>query len=95
VVERVSARGQIHRKLVGLACEGRDVPAPRSKLIHADKEVGWVTSAVWSPARQSVIALGYVRSECWDANTEVRVGLDQGTTVGQVVALPFYARSSY
>lgn len=95
VVERVAARGQLHRKLVGLACEGQVVPPPHSKLFHADKEVGWVTSAVWSPARHSIIALGYVRSDCWDLNTEVRVALPQGTTAGQVVALPFYTRSSY
>jgi len=95
VVERVSARGQIHRRLVGLVCAGQAVPPPDTKLVHADKEVGAITSAVWSPARQAVVALGYVRSECWDPNTEVEVVLPNGTTVGQVVALPFYRRSSY
>jgi folate-binding protein YgfZ len=94
VVERVAARGQLHRKLVGLLCEGEVVPPPHSKLVHAAQEAGWVTSAVWSPAHRSVIALGYAKSECWDPGTEVQVALPQGSAVARVVALPFYARSS-
>jgi folate-binding protein YgfZ len=95
VVERVTARGHVHRKLIGLRCEGDIVPPPQTKLLQADKEVGWVTSAVHSPACQSIIALAYVRSECWEAGTELQIALAAGTATARVVALPFYARSSY
>jgi len=95
VVERVSARGQIHRRLAGLVCDGQVVPPPAAKLFHAKEEVGRITSAVWSPARQAVIAMGYVRSECWEPDTELQIALSQGTTVGRVAALPFYGRASY
>lgn len=95
VVERVSARGQIHRKLVGLVCGGETVPLADATLVHGDKEVGRITSAVWSPARQAVIALGYARSEYWEPGTELQIALPRGTAAGQVVALPFYSRLSY
>jgi len=92
VVERVAARGQVHRKLVGIACDGRVVPPADSKLVCDGKEVGWITSAVWSLARQAVIALGYVRREHWDEGSEMEIVLAGGTTVARVVSLPFYAR---
>lgn len=91
VVERVAARGQVHRKLVGLVCEGEEVPAPDTKLMRDDKEVGWITSAVRSPARDAVIALGYARRESWDVGAEMRVAFENGASVARVVALPFYA----
>ena len=92
VVERVAARGQVHRKLVGMLCNGRVVPPADSKLIHDGAEVGWITSAVWSPARQSVIALGYLRREQWTEGSEMEVVLNTGTTAARVVPLPFYPR---
>lgn len=94
VVERVAARGQVHRKLVGLLCDGQHVPPADTKLMRDGKEVGWITSAVWSPARETVIALGYARRECWDVGTEAQVALANGTVAARVVALPFYVPES-
>jgi len=93
VVERIAARGQVHRKLMGLLCEGTLVPAPDSKLVVAGNEVGWITSAAWSPAREMVVALGYVRREYWDVGTELRVTSPAGETNAHVAALPFYSKS--
>jgi folate-binding protein YgfZ len=94
VVERVAARGQVQRKLVGLTCDGQVVPPPASKLVRDGNEVGWITSAAWSPARAGVIALGYVRREHWDAGVEMQIALSQGSTTARVVPLPFYVRPS-
>ena len=94
VVERVAARGQVHRKLVGLVCEGQQVPPPDTKLMRDDKEVGWITSAVWSPARAAVIALGYARRECWEVGTELQLAIPESAVVARVVALPFLQVSS-
>jgi len=91
VVKRIAARGQVHRKLVGLRCDGEHVPPANTKLLHAGKEVGWTTSAVRSPACAAIIALGYVKSECWSMGTE----LQAAGMVARVVSLPFDARSSY
>ena len=90
VVERVASRGQVQRKLIGLLCEGRTAPPRDAKLIREGEEVGWITSAVWSPARKSVIALGYARRGCWDPGSEVAVGEMQ--VAARIVPLPFYVR---
>ena len=91
VVERVAARGQVHRKLVGLVCEGSSVPPHGTKLMRDGKEVGWITSAVQSPAREAVIALGYTRRECWDVGSEMHATVADGMITAHIVALPFYA----
>jgi len=91
VVERVAARGQVHHKLVGLVCDRQHAPPPETKLLRDGKEVGWITSAVWSPARQTVIALGYARRACWDEGAEMHIGAAENGGVARVVALPFYA----
>jgi folate-binding protein YgfZ len=63
VVERITARGHVNRKLVGVAIDGRAVPAPGDRLHAAGREVGWVTSAAWSWRLACPIALAYVRRE--------------------------------
>ncbi|MFQ5666947.1 MAG: aminomethyltransferase family protein [Candidatus Binatia bacterium] len=90
VVERVASRGQVQRRLVGLVCEGRSVPPAAAKLKRDGQEVGWITSAAWSPARQAVIALGYARREYWDPGSAVHVASGDANLAANVVALPFY-----
>jgi aminomethyltransferase len=61
IVERVRSRGGVHRFLVPLEIQG-DNPPEAGTVIAADgKAVGAITSAAWSPARGSVVALGYLR----------------------------------
>jgi len=90
VVERLAARGQVQRKLVGLLCAGPTIPPAETTLRHEGKDVGWTTSAVWSPARASVVALAYVRRERWDPGTTLDLVIDGQTTTAQVTTLPFY-----
>lgn len=90
VVERVAARGQVQRRLVGMLCEGRVVPAPQAKLTDNGKEIGWVTSAVWSPACEAVVALGYTRRTHWQVGSTGRVTVPGGTSAVRLVSLPFY-----
>lgn len=87
VVERVAARGQVQRKLVGLVCDGGIAPAAAAKLQRDGEDVGEITSAVSSVARRSVVALAYVRRSSWDAGTRVEVEGAAGATVS---TLPFY-----
>jgi len=63
IVERVRARGGVHRFLVPLEIEG-DTPPEAGAVITADgKALGAITSAAWSPARGRIVALGYLRLE--------------------------------
>jgi folate-binding protein YgfZ len=65
-VARQHYRGKVNRKLRVLAVDGAP-PAPETAVVHGEKEVGRVTSAV--PG----LALAYVRTEVPD-DAELRVG---------------------
>lgn len=72
-VERIRARGQVHRLLVRLAIEGAEPPAPGAPVVAAGRTVGEITSAAWSPGRGHVVALGYVRmAEAGEATLTVQ-----------------------
>jgi folate-binding protein YgfZ len=87
VIVRVQDRGhgRVARRLVGLTFDpGGGVPA-RGAVVHAgDREIGRVTSAVWSPSLQRPIALGYVQRDFVEPGTRVTVGAADAT----VAALP-------
>lgn len=91
VVERVAARGQVQRKLVGLTCAGDGVPAVPVNVRRDGRDVGWITSAAWSPARREIVALAYLRRDWWDPGTAVEIATPEPLPA-VVVALPFYAR---
>ena len=74
VVERVTARGHVNRRLVGLTVDGATPPAPGTPLFAADREVGRVTSAAWSWRLGTIVALGYVRREQWEPGSTLAVG---------------------
>ena len=65
IVERVRSRGHVNRKRVALkfSLSGPDAPAAASKLRAAGADVGYVTSAAFSPAMNAVIGIGYLRRE--------------------------------
>lgn len=87
IVERIRARGQVHRSLAGFVLEAE--VARGAKILVAEKESGEITSVakVRTPGADSekVLALGYVRREAEKPGTAVQVD----GVVGQVAALPF------
>jgi folate-binding protein YgfZ len=89
VIVRIAHRGHVNRLLRGLLLGEAPAPAPRTPLFHPDsgKEIGWTTSAAFSPRLGQTVALGYVRREV-EPGGAVRVGPAEGTTA-TVVALPF------
>jgi len=64
IVERIHARGQVHRRLTGLIVEGA-APARGSKVLAGEKEIGEITSSaemvIDGVAR--TVALGNLRRE--------------------------------
>jgi folate-binding protein YgfZ len=88
VVERVSARGHVNRRLSGLLCDGPSVPAARERLWAGDREVGWITSAAWSWSRAQPVALGYVRREHLEPGTVLTLGDAAGSRRATVAKLP-------
>lgn len=73
IVERVRSRGQVHRVLMPVRIEATRPPAPGTKLLADGKDVAEITSAVYSPALESVAALAYVRTEAAQAKPELLV----------------------
>src|SRR5712691_1116913 len=93
VIARIEARGHVNRKLAGLLLSGERLPEPGAKIVSPQREVGWITSATYSPARQQNIALGYVRREALTPGTPLEVRTQDSSLNATVAELPFYKGS--
>ncbi len=88
IVERIRSRGNVHRTFTGFQVHGAP-PAPGTKILTQDKDVGEITSSAAVPAHDGnqTIALGYIRREVGVAGKEVQVA----DSTALVTELPFTA----
>jgi folate-binding protein YgfZ len=63
IVERVRSRGHVNRKRVRLKFSTMTPPALGTKLRANGMEIGYITSAAFSPAKGTAAGMGYVRRE--------------------------------
>lgn len=91
IINRIHSVGHVNRELRGLrlADDLTALPQRGDKLFHAGKEVGYVTSAVKSPALHAHIALGYVRREANQIGNELTLRTAAGESAAKIVELPF------
>lgn len=91
VIIRVKHRGQgrVAKKLVGLALDKAELPKAGDAIAVDDREVGRLTSVVWSPALERGIALGYLRRELTEVGTIVEIVTVSGRQPARVSLLPF------
>jgi len=94
IVERIHARGQVHRGLAGLIVEG-ELPPPGSKVLAGEKEIGEVTSSaeiVVDGVRRK-LALGYVKLDAAAHQASAEAGPSESVSVGgspaRITTLPF------
>lgn len=73
IVERVRSRGHVNRKRVWLQFSTAQPPAPGTKLRAGEAEIGFVTSAAFSPAAGVAIGMGYVRREQFAPGTTIEL----------------------
>jgi folate-binding protein YgfZ len=87
IVERIRARGSLHRSFAAFRIMEGPLPAPGSKVQAGGKDVGEITSAAMLPTREGEIgaALGYVRKEAGAPGAIVEIG----TSRARVETLPF------
>ena len=87
IVERIRARGSLHRGFSGFRILEGSLPVPGTKVQSGGKDVGEITSAAMLPAQEGefAAALGYVRKEVGTAGATVEVGPSKA----RVEALPF------
>jgi folate-binding protein YgfZ len=90
VMARIQTYGHVNKHLMGLMIEGTELPKREDKVFQGEKELGWITSATWSPSQNKVIAMGYLRPQIAIPGTAVEVEIAQIRKAAQVSALPFY-----
>jgi folate-binding protein YgfZ len=90
VINRIHSVGHVNRELraLRLANDLESLPQKGDKLFHEGKEVGYVTSAVKSPAFGN-IALGYVRREVNQIGAELILKTMSGESAVIIGELPF------
>jgi folate-binding Fe-S cluster repair protein YgfZ len=74
IVERIRAQGHVNKKLVRLRITGSTLIDPGTKLTADGKEVGEITSSVYSPESSQVVALAYVRTPQTEPGVTLRAG---------------------
>lgn len=85
IVERIHARGTVHRALAGFEVQ-QGTPAAGAKVTSNGKELGQVTSVAHLPnGSRRTLALGYLRREAAKPGTEVEIQ----DAKARVAALPF------
>ena len=81
IVERVRSRGHVNRKRVSLQFSTAQPPAPGTKLRAGEAEIGFVTSAAFSPAAGAAIGMGYVRRDHFAPGSVVELDFATATVI--------------
>ena len=85
----------VRQRVKGLLVDGRDCPVcaepwPVFDADKSDQQIGWVTSAAYSPRLDQLVSLGMLNVSHAEAGLHVRVGTSDGRTRhGIVTNLPF------
>ena len=88
IIARLDSRGQLQRALCGLRFDGATPPTAGGRVCLDGRDVGAITSAVYSPTLQRAIALAYLHRSAWAPETVVTTS----ALTARVVALPFLTR---
>jgi len=90
IVERIHARGQVHRRFTGLVVEGKAV-ACRCPVMDGERAVGEITSCaeVVVDGVSHTVALGYVRQDAAVKDGEQDGNLSADGRAVRITGLPF------
>jgi folate-binding protein YgfZ len=89
IVERIRARGAVHKTFTGFELEG-PLPLAGVKIQSDGKDVGEITSVLAAPSVGKQLALGYLRKEFAGGDKELKAG----EAIVKPVALPLRIDSS-
>lgn len=93
VVERIRSRGHVNRMLVGLVIEGTSAATKGDPIRSQGKDIGKVTSSIFSPALKRPLALGYLHRDYVQPGTQVTLDHGGNAISAAVARLPFYEPS--
>lgn len=91
VIARLDTYDKVQKHLTGIRLEGPNPAASGDSILMGDKEVGVVTSSVYSPYLTQGIALGYVHSRVVKEKPDHEVHSADGKWSGRLTSLPFVA----
>jgi folate-binding protein YgfZ len=89
VVAKVKYIGHVNRRFVGLTLSGSDIPELKSPIHKGGREVGTVTTSLFSPGLERPIALGFVSRTANAPGTEVEIVSQEKRLPAIIVDLPF------
>lgn len=81
IVERIRARGQVHRILAKIAIAGEDLPQAGTAIVAGAQEIGKLTSPVYSPRLGQSLGLSIIRREFAAPGTAVAIGGRPGRVI--------------
>jgi folate-binding protein YgfZ len=85
VVAKVKYIGHVNRRFVGLLISGNDLPEMKTPIRKGGRDVGYITTSLFSPQFNQPIALGFVSRAAYAPGTDVEVG----ATTARILDLPF------
>ena len=92
VVARMDTYGNVRRHLVGLILKDATIPPKGAKLFSGDREVGWVSSATFSPQQNAVLAFGFTLRDFSSTDKALKVEIEGWKYDATVKSLPLYAK---
>lgn len=96
IIARIHFRGHVAKRIAGLLLEAKAEARPEDKIRTPEgKEIGWITSATYSPRLGRWVALGYVKYDYLQPGTSVRIISSVEEREAQVAELPFVRGSWY
>lgn len=82
----------LSRKLVGFQLDGKAIPRHGYKIVDGQRQIGVVTSGMFSPLLKTSIGLGYVPTSHAKIGTDIHINIRDRIFPAQIVKTPFYQR---
>ncbi|HUE81857.1 MAG TPA: aminomethyltransferase family protein [Pyrinomonadaceae bacterium] len=96
IIARIHWRGHVAKKLTGIIFDApKDVSRDTKIRSIEGRDIGTLTSVVYSPSLGQTIALGYVKYDYLAPETAVKIVTDGEEFPGRITELPFVRGSWY
>ena len=84
IVARMDSRAKFAKKLAYILMEGTGVPKSGDRITKDGKEIGKVTSAVFSPKFNQPLALGFIARDYLVPKTEIQIEVQKGSVLSDI-----------
>ncbi len=81
------------QKRIGLILKTKRAARQGYKILHNEKECGYITSGCFAPTLKQSIAMGYIDADLATTGNIVKVQIGKDTHEAEITKLPFYRRA--